>query len=245
MCSPDGYKLIATVNHDFGVPERHLISADPRLGGFLHKFGPCPVRLGKYEGDLFEVLTNAVLAQQISVAAAASVQRKFVAAFGEDGGYPTTKRIAALSPEELRAAGFSRQKAGYVIGLAQAHLPHMSDLEAMSDEEVMERLLPLKGIGRWTIEMLLIFRLGRPDVFPVDDLGVRNGMKIVYDLPQNPTKAQMQELAVPWAPYRSYGAWYMWRAVGFRPDEEVSLSVEPPILLATTRQEATPDGAPR
>ncbi len=238
------------MSHEFGAPERHLIAADSILSDFLEKFGPCPVRLGKYEGDLFEVLTNAVLAQQISVAAAASVQRKFVAAFGEDGGYPAPERIARLAVEELREAGFSRQKAGYVIGLAGADLPHMSDLEAMSDDEVIERLLPLKGIGRWTIEMLLIFRLGRPDVFPADDLGVRNGMKIVYGLQENPTKTQMHEIAASWAPYRSFGAWYMWRALGFRPEEEgvdgeKAVSAEPPILPGTARQGATPDGGPR
>ena len=233
------------MNHEFGVPERHLMAADPILAGFLRSFGPCPVKLGKYEGDLFEVLTNAVLAQQISVAAAASVQRKFVATFGEDGAYPTVARIAALTPEELREAGFSRQKAGYVIGLAQADLPAMTDLEAMSDEDVMAALLPLKGIGRWTIEMLLMFRLNRPDVFPADDLGVRNGMKIVYGLSENPTKAEMTARAEPWRPYRSYGAWYMWRAVGFRPEEEVAASVALPILPDSARPEATPDGAPR
>ncbi len=216
---------------DFGAPERHLIAADPALARFLRRFGPCPVRLGKYEGDLFEVLTQAIFAQQISVAAAASVGRKFVAAFGEPHpsqaeeaaprAFPTPERIAALTEDDLKSAGLSRQKAHYVWGLARAELPSMAELEAMSDAEVVARLLPLKGIGRWTIEMLLIFRLGRPDVFPADDLGVRNGMKIVYDLPANPGKAEMEALAEPWRPYRSYGAWYMWRAVGFRPEDEL------------------------
>ncbi|RYG32088.1 DNA-3-methyladenine glycosylase 2 family protein [bacterium] len=208
------------MKHDFGAPERHLISVDPILARFLGEFGPCPVRLGRYEGDLFEVLTNAVLSQQISVAAAKSVQTKFVATYGDDGVYPRPERIAGLTPEYLRSAGFSRQKAGYVVGLAQAELPHMSELEAMSDEDVIARLLPLKGIGRWTIEMLLMFRLGRPDVFPADDLGIRNGMKLVYGLEANPTKAEMHTLAAPWAPYRSFGAWYMWRALGFRPEND-------------------------
>ena len=206
--------------HDFGAPERHLIAADPLLAGFLHSFGPCPVRLGKYEGELFQVLSEAIIAQQISVAAARSVSRKFVATFSGDESFPTPSRIAAATEEELRSAGLSRQKAGYISGLARADLPAMAELASLSDVDVIERLLPLKGIGRWTIEMLLIFRLSRPDVFPADDLGVRNGMKIVYRLEVNPTKKEMETLAESWRPYRSYGAWYMWRALGFRPSPQ-------------------------
>lgn len=228
------------MKHDYGAPERHLISVDPILARFLDDFGPCPVRLGRYEGDLFEVLTNAVLSQQISVAAAKSVQAKFVAAFGEDGAYPLPERIAALTPEDLRNAGFSRQKAGYVVGLAQADLPTIARLEEMSDEEIVEELIVLKGIGRWTIEMLLMFRLNRPDVFPADDLGVRNGMKLVYGLETNPTRAEMNERAKIWAPYRSFGAWYMWRALGFRPEEAEAKSAAPAITDAVSVAEAAP-----
>ena len=220
------------------------MEADPVLGGFLRQFGPAPVRLGKYEGELFAVLTNAILAQQISVRAAESVQAKFVSAFVEPGeSYPSPEALAQKTVEELRAVGFSRQKAGYVIGIAQAvldGLPTIQALEGMSDEEVMETLLPLKGVGKWTVEMLLIFRLGRPDVFPIDDLAVRAGMRIVYGLPPEATRAEMTTIAEGWRPYRSFGSWYMWRAIGFRPEPIPDASLadatsESPVPSATDR----------
>jgi DNA-3-methyladenine glycosylase II len=125
--------------------------------------------------------------------------------------------MLAATEEELRAAGLSRQKLVYLRDLA-AHFADgrlsEGDFDHLDDDEVVERVTMVKGIGRWTGEMFLMFSLGRPDVLPVDDLGVRRGMQITYALEDAPKPNRMREIAEPWAPYRSVGTWYMWRALG-------------------------------
>jgi DNA-3-methyladenine glycosylase II len=126
-------------------------------------------------------------------------------------------RFLQATDEELRAAGLSRQKMGYLRDLSEkfgsGELSE-DEFDDLDDEAVIERLTLVKGIGRWTAEMFLMFSLGRPDVLPVDDLGVRRGMEITYGLKELPGPEVMREIAEPWRPYRSVGTWYMWRALG-------------------------------
>jgi DNA-3-methyladenine glycosylase II len=165
--------------------------------------------------DPFAALFRAILYQQLAGAAAATIERRLLAVYGNDGVVPPPERLLATTDEAFRAAGVSRQKTSYLRDLA-AHAVDgrldLSDLDALSDDEIIARLTAVKGVGVWTAHMFLIFQLGRPDVLPIGDLGVRNGMRIVYGLPATPTPAEATEIGAAWAPYRSVGSWYMWRA---------------------------------
>ncbi len=192
---------------------QHLRVADPRLGPWIDRAGECPIRGREPLPDLFGTLASCILSQQLSGKAAATITRRLCDLCGNPDAMPRPEQILALEIEEMRAVGVSRPKAQYLLGLAAHPLPATSDLVELSDEEVIETLTAVKGIGRWSVEMLLMFDLGRPDILPVDDVGVRNGMRIVYGLVSNPTKREMIALATPWAPYRSFGSWLMWEAL--------------------------------
>src|SRR5262249_15666900 len=153
--------------------------------------------------------------QQISTKAAASIHARLLLALGRRGMRPAA--LLALSDEELRGAGLSASKARSLRDLAEkvaSRAVPLGRLADMDDEEVIECLLPVGGIGRWTAQMFLIFSLGRPDVLPVDDLGLRAGVQQVYGLPALPERAALAELAEPWRPYRSVATWYFWRSRG-------------------------------
>ncbi len=154
--------------------------------------------------------------QQLAGAAATTILNRLLALFGADSRYPTPAELLATSDQDFRGAGVSRQKTGYLRDLAQ----HMEDgqlglatLPSASDEEVIERLTSVKGVGVWTAQMFLMFQLGRLDVLPVGDLGVRRGMQVAYGLDELPSLEEATRIGEPWAPYRSVGSWYMWRAV--------------------------------
>jgi DNA-3-methyladenine glycosylase II len=156
-----------------------------------------------------------ILFQQLAGAAALAIQKRFFALYGGDQP-PTPQQLLETSDEDLRSAGLSRQKAGYMRDLAM----HVADgrlnfdaLPTLSDEEIAGRITAVKGLGEWSAHMFLMFHLGRPDVMPSGDLGVRNGMRIAYGLPETPTPAKAREIGLPWAPFRSVGSWYMWRVV--------------------------------
>ena len=128
---------------------------------------------------------------------------------------PSPEQILATSDDDFRATGVSRQKAGYLRDLAQHCADGVLDFEAirrLSDDEVIEQLTAVRGIGEWSAHMFLMFELGRPDVLPVGDLGVRNGMALAYGLDETPTPKRAREIGEPWAPFRTVGSWYMWRA---------------------------------
>jgi DNA-3-methyladenine glycosylase II len=190
----------------------HLRSADPVLAALMDRAGPyaAPRR-----SDPYAALVRAILYQQLAGAAAASIQKKFFALYSTGDVPPSPAHILETTDEQFRGAGVSRQKAGYLRDLA-LHIVdgrlNLAELPSLPDEEVIKRLVAVKGLGEWTAHMFLMFHLGRPDVLPVGDLGVRNGMRIAYDLPAMPAPAAAKEIGAAWAPYRSVGSWYMWRA---------------------------------
>ncbi len=194
---------------------RHLARRDPVLKSLMRQVGPCTLR---HEPDGFAALVRSIIAQQISTKAAAAIQGRLVLTLGEPGLQPAA--LLALSDEQLRGAGLSASKARALRDLADkiaaGALPllHLPDLD---DEAVIDLLLPVRGIGRWTAQMFLIFSLGRPDVLPVDDLGLRAGVQRAYALAALPDRAALTELAEPWRPYRSVATWYFWRSRGFVP----------------------------
>jgi DNA-3-methyladenine glycosylase II len=163
-------------------------------------------------GEPYQSLLRAILYQQLAGPAAAAIERRFLALF--DGSVPAPAELLTATDEDLRAAGVSRQKAGYLRSLAE-HFASGAltnrELHRDSDEEVARKVTQVKGIGQWTADMLLIFCLGRPDVLPVGDLGVQNSLRVAYALDAVPSPATMLEIGEPWRPYRSAASWYLWR----------------------------------
>ncbi len=164
--------------------------------------------------DHFSAIVKSITAQQLSVKAARTIYGRIATLF--DGGTPTPGGLAAMSDDTLRAAGLSRQKIAYVRDLAakvlDGTLP-LDALDAMTDEAAIEAITRVKGLGRWSAEMFLMFRLHRPDVMPVDDLGIVNAMMRAYGLRKKPKAERMLKIAEPWRPYRSVACWYLWRSL--------------------------------
>ncbi|HEX3817203.1 MAG TPA: DNA-3-methyladenine glycosylase [Chthoniobacterales bacterium] len=196
-------------------PEEHLAACDARLAELIKRVGPFPIKPAALVRPL-DALARSIAYQQLSGKAAATIFGRVCAL------YPRRKWF---SPEELirtpdetfRAAGLSRNKSAALKDLAAKTLdgtvPRHSALVRMSDEEVIARLTSVRGIGRWTVEMLLLFHLGRLDVWPVDDLGVRKGYAKTFRKRAVPTPKQLQAIGEKWRPYRSVAAWYFWRAL--------------------------------
>ena len=192
--------------------EAHLRAADPVVGALIAEHGPYRPRPG---GDPWGALVRSILFQQLAGAAARAIQRRFYALHGDAERAPPPSAVLAADDEAFRAAGVSRQKAGYLRDLAQHVAGGAIDLAALGglgDAEVAARLTAVRGIGEWSAQMFLMFELGRPDVLPVGDLGVRKGMRAAYGLAETPPPARARGIGAPWAPYRSVGSWYMWRA---------------------------------
>jgi DNA-3-methyladenine glycosylase II len=202
--------------------DAHLRRADPVLARLIDDFGgPLPLERdarGRPD-DLYGALVRSIAGQQLSVKAAAAIWRKLVARF--DGRTPTPAEILADDPEALRtAAGFSRAKVAYLRSLAE-HVEsgalRLEALDALPDEEVIAALTAVKGIGEWTAHMFLMFTLHRPDVLPVGDLGVRNGVRAAYGLQAAPTPQELLAIAEPWRPYRTRASLYLWRSLANEP----------------------------
>src|SRR2546422_2154949 len=193
----------------------HLQAADPALARLIAEIGP--FTLEPRDGS-FRTLGRAIFFQQLAGPAARAILNRVLATLGTDEErWFAPQQLLAATDEDLRAAGLSRQKLVYLRDLAQKFASQElseDDFHHLDDEAVIERASRVKGIGRWTAEMFLIFSLGRPDVLPVDDLGVRRGIQITYGLPDLPKPEEMRQIAEPWRPYRSVGTWYMWRALG-------------------------------
>ena len=189
----------------------HLRAADPVLAGLVAAVGPPAVR---HEPDYFAALVGAIVGQQISIHAAAAIRARLAARFSPERPL-SPAGLLALGEDDLRAIGLSRAKAVYVADLAAkvaCGAVDLATIDQLSDEAVIERLVQIKGVGRWTAEMFLIFSLGRPDVLPVDDLGFRAGVRRHYGLADLPRPAALRELAEPWRPYRTFATWYLWRS---------------------------------
>ena len=187
----------------------HLSRVDPIMAGAIALVGPC---LLEPNPDVFEALVDAIISQQISVKAADAIMARLRAA--TPGGLITPGALIQLDHDALRAAGLSTPKARYVSDLtgrvASGQLP-LSHLPELDDEAIIEQLTAVKGIGRWTAEMILIFALGRLDVLPVDDLGFAEGVREAYALEARPTRKELLARGETWRPYRTIATWYMWR----------------------------------
>ena len=192
----------------------HLSRADAVLGGLIRAVGPCRLS-AQPDGHPFQILARAIAHQQLNGAAANTILKRLVDSVGA-GGFPTPEQVTAASPESLRAAGFSFAKVAALRDLAEKTIaglvPDAATLRELSDEEIIARLTQVRGIGRWTVEMLLVFQLGRPDVLPVDDFGVRTGFQAAYGLSRLPRPQALAAWGERWKPYRTTAAWYLWRA---------------------------------
>jgi DNA-3-methyladenine glycosylase II len=196
----------------------HLRSTDPVLARLIGEHGPYrPRPLEEATPEAYYAsLQRTILFQQLAGPAARSIQRKWFALYSRDGRPPTPKEVLRTTDEQFRASGVSRQKAGYLRDLAEKTLDRTLDfrgLESMTDEEIVGRITAVKGLGEWSAHMFMMFTLGRPDVLAVGDLGIRNGMKVAYRLPETPTPKEALAIGAPWAPFRSVGGWYMYRAI--------------------------------
>ena len=190
---------------------KEIARRDPVMAKFMKRAGPAKMRTGV--GDYFGALVRSIMYQQLAGKAAAAIHGRFVVALG---GEVTPEAVLAAEPEKLRAAGLSGAKLAAVRDLAlkstDGTVP-LYNLHELPDDEIVARLSSVRGIGRWTAEMFMLFELRRLDVWPVGDLGVRNGYRIVYGLEEMPTQKEMEPLGDPFRPYRSIAAWYFWQAV--------------------------------
>ncbi|MES1952012.1 putative DNA-3-methyladenine glycosylase [Salinisphaera sp. S4-8] len=194
---------------------RELAAVDPVLGELMARVGPyAPQTVAA--PDAFHALMRAIVYQQLSGKAAGTIHRRVLTALG-GGDTPGAERIAAADDATLRGAGLSQNKMLSLQALAAAQLagelPDESRLDDYEDAELIERYSAIRGIGRWTVEMLLLFHLGRPDVMPIHDLGVRKGYAMTYGRDELPKPKQLERECEIWRPYRSVGSWYMWRAL--------------------------------
>lgn len=189
------------------------LSADPALGPVIRRVGP--IALKPRRQAPYESLVRAVIHQQLSGKAAATILGRFEERFGA-GRFPTPEAVLGATDDNLRAAGLSGQKAGYLRGVARAaaegKLPTLRQCGRMEDEAIIEALTQLKGVGRWTAEMFLIFNLGRPDVLPALDLGVRRGFQIAHRRRRMPEPKVLARHGTRWAPHRTLATLYLWKA---------------------------------
>ncbi|HXW08408.1 MAG TPA: DNA-3-methyladenine glycosylase [Vicinamibacterales bacterium] len=198
---------------DYARARRLLVRRDPVLADIIRRQGPCGLAAAQ-RADHFSALVRAITFQQLSTKAAATIYARMIALM--PGPEPTTAGFAGLTDEQLRAAGMSRQKCAYLRDLCvrvESGALRLGELESMSDEEVIGALSQVKGIGRWSAEMFLIFRLHRPDVLPVGDLGILNAIQRAYRMRKRPTAERLRRLGEAWRPYRSVASWYLWRSL--------------------------------
>jgi DNA-3-methyladenine glycosylase II len=199
---------------DYARARRLLMRRDRVLGAIIRRFGACGLP-GDQREDPFRAIVEAIVWQQLSTKAAAAIFRRFLSLF-PDGAFPSAEVVGHVSDDQLRSAGFSRQKIGYLRDLCakvlEGALP-FDRLEAMGDEQVIEALTRVKGIGRWSAEMVLMFRLHRPDVLPVDDLGIVKAVQRAYGFRKAPTRQRLLAMGERWRPYRSVAAWYLWASL--------------------------------
>ena len=192
---------------------RHLKRSDPVLATIIDAVGPCRLQL-RTEGTHFEALTRSIVFQQLSGKAAGTILSRFNDLYPERS--PTPEAVLATPDERLRSVGLSRQKIGYMRDLASkvvsGELP-LDRVEEMDDEDLIDHLVQVKGIGRWTAQMFLMFRLGRPDVLPELDLGIQNAIKKAYRKRKRPVPKDVKKIGAKWSPYSSVACWYLWRSL--------------------------------
>ncbi|TKB74281.1 MAG: DNA-3-methyladenine glycosylase 2 family protein [Nitrospira sp.] len=197
------------------TPEsRYLAKTDPVMRRLIREVGPFTLT-PRSRRSPFESLARAIAYQQLHDKAAESILRRFVALFPAKR-FPQPADLLAMDAQAIRGAGFSQAKVAALRDLAAKALdgtvPTGAVVRKLDDEAIIERLMAVRGVGRWTVEMLLIFQLGRPDVLPVDDFGVRNGFRIAYGKRSMPKPNEVRRYGERWKPYRTAAAWYLWRA---------------------------------
>src|SRR5438270_7418368 len=201
--------ILTPWNDVISTATTYLSGKDPVMASAIARVGTCTLTPNP---NVFEALVDAIISQQISVRAADAIMARLRAA--TPGGLITPQALLQLEHDSLRSAGLSTPKARYVRDLTErvsSGILDLAHIEKLEDEEVINHLVAVKGIGRWTAEMILIFSLGRPDVLPVNDLGLVEGVREAYRLEARPTRKELLERGEGWRPYRTFATWYMWR----------------------------------
>jgi DNA-3-methyladenine glycosylase II len=199
-------------NTQYNLASQFLSKLDADWAELIQQIGPCTLQT-KTEREPYEALARAVAYQQLSTKVGDVIIKRFILQFG--GIFPTPLQLSLARFDDIRACGFSGRKIETLQGIAKAKLsgiiPSREEADEMADEALIERLITLKGIGRWTVEMMLIFTLERQDILPVDDFGVREGYKRLKGLEEAPTSKALKQIGEAWQPYRSVASWYLWR----------------------------------
>lgn len=227
---------------------RHFKAKDPVLARIVALSDQYELADKSRHASAFEVLARSIASQQLSGLVARKIIERLIALHG--GQFPTPAQLAGATPESLRAVGFSFAKIAALKDLAahamDGRLPSDEELGALDDEAIIERCVAVRGVGRWTVQMLLMFHFGRQDVMPADDYGVRNGFRLAYGLKGLPRVKALLAYAERWRPYRSAGAWYLWRAVELhqqgllpkRAGRAPRIEIEAPKMKVKTRAKA-------
>jgi DNA-3-methyladenine glycosylase II len=196
----------------YGPSVRFLKRADPVLARVIDRVGPCRLQL-RTDGTHYDALTRSIVFQQLSGKAASTILSRFHALYPDA---PSPGAVLDTSDDRLRSAGLSRQKMGYLRDLsakvADDSLP-LHEIHTMADDDVIDHLVQVKGIGRWTAQMFLMFRLGRPDVLPELDLGIQNAIRRAYRMRKRPTPQQVKKIGAKWSPHSTVACWYLWRSL--------------------------------
>lgn len=202
--TPEGYEQA----------RRYLMRRDPRLAAIIRQVGECGMA-GRVRHDHLSALVGSIVSQQLSTKAAATIYKRFEELFPEQR-ITTAAAIAAFDDVQLRGVGLSGQKVGYLrdlCGRIEDGRLNLDELESLPDDDVIERLTTVKGFGRWTAEMFLMFRLHRPDVLPAGDLGIVNAVHYAYKLRKRPDAKRILKIGEVWKPYRSVASWYLWQSL--------------------------------
>jgi len=202
----------------YTLAHKHLSKNVPVFQPIIERVGPCTLQPNP---DGFSVLVRSIISQQISTKAALSISGRLIKLCGRRGLKP--KRLAEFTDDEMRACGLSRNKLLSLRSLTEHFLADKmlrGNLGDLTDEEIHDHLIPIRGIGTWTVHMFLIFSLGRLDVLPVADLGLRSAVQQVFEMDELPHPKVITELAEPWRPYRSIATWYLWRSKGAVPQSK-------------------------
>lgn len=214
----------ASVMHQSATPEllkaaaEHLSSVDPHLAPIIAAAGIPPIVPNK---NYYQKLVESIISQQLSVKAAATILKRFLELFPGDT-FPTPGQILEKDIEELRSVGLSRQKGTYIQDLAVKVIEgtvRFNHLDTLSNEDVIKELTAIKGVGVWTVHMFLMFCMGRLDVFPTGDLGIKNGIYALYNLEEKPSPEEMEAIAkvYNWHPYETVASWYIWHSLDNKP----------------------------
>lgn len=225
-----------------------LAACDPVLAQLIRAAGPCRLVPAR-DRSPWEHLARAIAHQQLHGAAAATILGRFVALYGDAAEFPAPQQVLATPVTALRGCGFSASKAAALQDLARHALsgvvPDTATLDALEDSAIIARLTVIRGVGRWTVEMMLMFQLGRPDILPVDDFGVREGVRLAYGLRKQPAPRALAQWGTRWAPWRSIAAWYLWRAVDLARAGKLPTPPRPAPRLPRPRAAAISRGAAR